>query len=80
MLEPFGKWTVCFWDVVELGTVQQKFELLDSKEEVLEFVDQRMEEHGTMWNDFGVFAPYAGLDTPGLLSHGVPERFKQKIK
>lgn len=76
MLQPFDKWTVCFWDEHK----EEAFEKFETKEEVLNFIDEEMMQNETPWSDFAVFPPYSSLSTSDLLSYGVPERFKQQIK
>lgn len=64
------KWTVCYYE-----DHQKTFDQFDNKEEVYEFIDDRMEEHGTMLNDFLVYPPNVNLTKEEMKVYGIPKRF-----
>jgi len=71
MFDKMTKWTVCYWE-----DDKEVFSRFDTKEEALAFIDQRMNDLGTIMNDFIVYPPAGNLTLGEVLMHGVPDRFK----
>ncbi|MGG1071361.1 hypothetical protein ABE178_16270 [Priestia megaterium] len=70
MFEKMNKWTVCY-----IEGDMQTFDKFDTKEELLGFVDKRMND-GALMTDFIVYPPVGNLTLGEVLMHGVPDRFK----
>lgn len=70
MFEKINKWTVCY-----IEGDNQTFSKFDTKEELLGFVDKRMND-GALMTDFIVYPPVGNLTLGEVLMHGVPDRFK----
>ena len=56
------------------------FERFDSKDEVMECVEQLREEYGFIMNDVTIYPPYADLQAKSIVTYGVPELFLKEMK